>query len=212
MFDDHYREIIQFFSTGYATTKFTTTQKKQLFVWDVDFQLIVGKLYKMGHDEILCHCILEHKQPMILNEAHVGVARGHYVGKDTVQKILQAGLWWHTMHADAREYCRSCDICQRTEKSLQRDEMPLVPQITMQTFDKWVVNFLGPISPIGKCTGTRYRIFAIDYLTIWAKGAPIKYCIAVIAANFLFENVVTRFGFLKFFDKRPRHTLCQPFN
>jgi len=39
---------------------------------------------------------------MILNEAHHGVAGGHYVGKDTVHKTLQEGLW-STLHADAKE-------------------------------------------------------------------------------------------------------------
>ena len=28
MFDDHYKDIIQFFSTGYAPAEFTTAQKK----------------------------------------------------------------------------------------------------------------------------------------------------------------------------------------
>ena len=71
----------------------------------------------MGQDEIFCHCVLEHEQPMILNEAHFGVAIGHYVGKSIACKILQVGLWWPALHADAREYCRNCDIFQRTGKS-----------------------------------------------------------------------------------------------
>ena len=32
MFDDQYKDIIHFLSTGYAPTEFTTTQKKQLVV------------------------------------------------------------------------------------------------------------------------------------------------------------------------------------
>ena len=48
---------------------------------------------------------------MILSEAHVGVTGGHYVGKETMRKILQAMLWWPTLHADTKDYCRSCDVC-----------------------------------------------------------------------------------------------------
>ena len=65
----------------------------------------------MGLDEMLCHYVMEHERPMILNEVHASVEKGHYVGKVTVQKILQVGLWWPTLHANAREYCRNCDIC-----------------------------------------------------------------------------------------------------
>ena len=75
--------------------------------------------------------------------------------------------------------------------------MPLVPQLTLQSFDKWVVDFVGPISPAGKCTGARYIITGMDYLTRWVEASPIKDCTAGMETNFLFENVETRFGFPK---------------
>ena len=53
---------------------------------------------------------------MILSEEHAGVAGGQYEENETVHKILQARLWWPIMHADARDYCHSCDIYQRTRK------------------------------------------------------------------------------------------------
>ena len=50
--------------------------------------------------------------------------------------------------------------------------MPFNPHVTLQAFDKWVINFLGPINPPGKRIGSRYIITAIDYLTRWAKAKP----------------------------------------
>ena len=76
-----------------------------------DFTLIVGQLYKMGPDEILRRCVLDHEKPLILAEAHSGATGGHYAGKAMAQKILTAGLWWLMIHKDAREYCHNCDIC-----------------------------------------------------------------------------------------------------
>ena len=75
--------------------------------------------------------------------------------------------------------------------------MSLAPQITLQAFDKWAVDFVGLISPLGKQTGACYIITATDYLTRWDKAAPIKYCTATTAETFLFENIVIRFGFPK---------------
>ena len=72
--------------------------------------------------------------------------------------------------------------------------MPLAPQITLQALKKWVVYFVGLISPPGKKTGARYIITAMDYLTRWAESAPIRYCTVATTTTFLFENVVTRFG------------------
>jgi hypothetical protein len=79
----------------------------------------------------LRRCVLEHERPRILVEAHEGIAGGHYAGKDTTQKVLHAGLWWPTVHKDAKEYCQKCDVCQRVGKPNRRDEMPLRPQVTL---------------------------------------------------------------------------------
>ena len=64
----------------------------------------------------------------------------------------------------------------------------------MQAFDKWAIDFVGPINPPGKRTGARYIITVIDYLTRWAKAAPVKDCNATTSTQFLFENILTRFG------------------
>ena len=72
--------------------------------------------------------------------------------------------------------------------------MMLVPQITLQAFDKWVIEFVGPISPPGKRTGMRYIITTTNYLTRWVEAVHVKYCTATTMTKFLFENMVTRFN------------------
>jgi hypothetical protein len=37
----------------------------------------------MGPDEILRRWVMEAEQPLILAEAHEGIAGGHYAGKET---------------------------------------------------------------------------------------------------------------------------------
>jgi hypothetical protein len=130
-FDDHFTEIVQFMSIGMAPHEYTVIQKKQLVVHAADFSLIVVQLYKMGPDEILRRCVMEAERPLILVEAHEGITGGHYAGKATVQKVIRAGLWWPTLHKDAKEYHRACDVCQRVGKPSRRDEMPLALQLTL---------------------------------------------------------------------------------
>ena len=69
--------------------------------------------------------------------------------------------------------------------------MPLVSQVTLQPFDKWVVEFVGPINPSSKHTGTRYIITTTNYLNQWAEAALVADCTAATATQFIFENIVT---------------------
>jgi hypothetical protein len=72
--------------------------------------------------------------------------------------------------------------------------MSLRPQVTIQEFDKWEIDFMGPIKPLAKRTGERYIITMTKYLTRWAEAALVKYCSIETDAHFLFEQVINRFG------------------
>ena len=71
--------------------------------------------------------------------------------------------------------------------------MFLVPQVTLQAFDKWVVDFVGPINPPRKLMGAHYIIIETNQLTRWDEATPLKDCTVVTTARFLFDHVVTRF-------------------
>jgi transposase InsO family protein len=111
-----------------------------------------------------------------------------------VQKVLRTGLWWPTLHRDATDYYKACDVCQRVGKPSRRNEIPLAPQLTLQAFEKWAIDFVGPINPPGKRTGERYIITATEYLTRWAGASAVKDCSETTAARFIFDGIITRFG------------------
>jgi len=71
--------------------------------------------------------------------------------------------------------------------------MPLNPQMTLQPFEKWAIDFVGPIKPQEKI-GARYIITATEYLTHWAEAQLVKDCMTTMSTKFLFKHVLTQFG------------------
>ena len=76
----------------------------------------------------------------------------------------------------------------------QRDELPSNLQVSLQPFEKWAIDFVGPIQRLGKKTSARYIITVTKYLTRCVETELVKDCIGATSANFLFEYVLTRFG------------------
>eukprot|EP00253_Pinus_taeda_P005696 PITA_05696 len=66
--------------------------------------------------------------------------------------------------------------------------------MTLQHFEKWVIDFLGAIQPQGKKTRVQYIITTMKYFTRWVEAQPMKDCTGVTTAKFLFEYVLTQFG------------------
>jgi transposase InsO family protein len=191
--DDHFVEIVQFLSIGMTPIAYTITQKKQLVVHAAYFSLIVVQLYKMGPDEILRRCVMEAERPLVFTKSHEGIVGGHYARKGTTQKVLRAILWWPTLHRYAKDYYRACDVCQRAGKPSRRNEIPLTPQLTLQAFEKWAIDFVGPINPPGKHIGSRYIITVTEYLTRWDEARAVRDCSATTVARFKFYEIITTF-------------------
>jgi hypothetical protein len=125
---------------------------------------------------------------------HEEIVGGHYTGKTTTWEVLRTGLWWPTVHKDSKEYYQKCDACKIIGKPSRRDEIPLIPQVMLQVFDKWEIDFVGPINPLARISGSRYVITVTEFLTGWDEVALVKDCSVETRACVLFEHVVTRFG------------------
>jgi hypothetical protein len=73
--------------------------------------------------------------------------------------------------------------------------MSLAPHLTLQVFEKWAIDFMGPINRPGKRIGARYIITMTQDLTRWAEARAVKDYSATTTMHFIFDDIITRFGF-----------------
>ena len=78
-------------------------------------------------------------------------------------------------------------------KPTKRDEMPLHPQVALEPFDKWGMDFVGPIDPPSR--QKKYIIVCTDYLTKWAEEKAVKVATEEKVEGFLRENLFYKVGY-----------------
>lgn len=70
--------------------------------------------------------------------------------------------------------------------------MPLNPQVVFSPFDKWGMDFVGPINP--PSNGKSYILICIDYVTKWVEVKAMTHARDNKVVEFLYEQIFTQFG------------------
>jgi hypothetical protein len=92
------------------------------------------------------------------------------------------------MNRDVKDFVSSCDQCQQTEAPLFRNHWPLTPIIPLVPFEKWGIDFIGPISPVSS-QKKRYIILATDNATKWVEARATRKNDAQTSALFLLRKL-----------------------
>lgn len=188
-----YAHIAQFLATQQLPEELSHHERRKVRVNSRHFAIVGNRLYRRGVDGLLRRCIEEQEVTKILEACHDSACGGHFAGRLTAQKALRAGYFWPTMFQDAHDHAKRCDACQRYAKNDLHMAMPLHVSLPLAPFEKWGIDYIGEVHP-NSSRGMKHIIVATEYLTKWAEAKAVKANDAVHAANFLFEQVITRFG------------------
>eukprot|EP00253_Pinus_taeda_P016767 PITA_16767 len=114
-------------------------------------------------------------------------------GYATAQKTLRASYFWPSLFKDCITAVRKCHNCQIFDRKMHAPPAPLHPIIVVDPFAKWGIDFItcNPHS----AGGHAYIILAVDYFTKWAEAMPTFSANGKTAAIFIFNHIITRFGF-----------------
>ncbi|KAL3686474.1 hypothetical protein R1sor_009048 [Riccia sorocarpa] len=172
----------------------STGKTKTFHLNALDFTVMSGTFYRMGPDHVLRRVLDTEEIPVVLKSCHFDEAGGHFSGELTARKIYLAGYWWSTVHKDCDNYVKRCNACQRQSRQVSRYAALLSPMLVARPFQKWGIDFIGPINQPSRNTRHKYIIVATDYVTKWAEAASFTRARGSITIQFLHHNIISRFG------------------
>ncbi|CAN6694213.1 unnamed protein product [Malus baccata var. baccata] len=160
-------------------------KEARFYVWDDPY------LWKYCPDQVIRRCVHDSEFNAILTFCHTYACGGHFGTQRTALKVLECGFYWPTIFRDARTFCMSCDRCQRTGNIGPKQQMPQTPIFSVEIFDVWGIDFMGPFPP---SFGFTYILLAVDYVSKWVEAKATRTNGSKVVADFVKTNIFARFG------------------
>jgi len=159
-----------------------------------------GVLVRAWRDKLSPHEATYHQvvvptvlRAKLLSVAHDIPAAGHLGVAKTKDRLLRH-FYWPSINKDVKEFCRSCDVCQRLGKGAASPPAPLhsLPLVS-EPFCQIAIDIVGPM-PVCKDSGNRFILTVLDLCTHYPEAIPLKQHTAQDVAQAL-ANVFSHFGF-----------------
>jgi len=187
-----YADIANYLVTGQLPPHLFPSEKRKIIQESSKYSWISNEYYKTGPDLVIRRCVREDEIPDILKACHDEPCGGHFADKRTAYKILSLGYYWPSLFKYAKQYVKICDSYQRIGKHILSNEMPLQPQVLIEPFEKWALDFIGPTNPPSK--QKKYILVCTDYVTKWVEAKALVSTTKNSVFHFLYEDIFTRFG------------------
>ena len=129
------------------------------------------------------------KRADIVEDFHVGF--GH-AGVKNMMHMITPRHWWPSMKKDISFWIKTCSSCQVNRAKSNQHHDVMHPLDVPEAFSRWHLDFIGELPITTK--GNRWIITAVDSLTNWPIAKAIPYATAEAIADFLYEEIVMRFG------------------
>ena len=128
----------------------------------------------------------------ILHACHDGLCGGHFSDNRMTYKLLHSSYYWPSIFKDSAKYVKGCNSFQRMGKPTSSDKIPLQTQVMIKPFEKWALDFVGPIFPMSR--KKKYILVCADYVTEWVETKDLFRATQKSLVEFIYEKLFTRFG------------------
>ena len=109
------------------------------------FSLIDEKLFKRSIGGLYMKCLTPQHGQYVLAKLHEGICGNHPGGRTLAHRAHTQGYCWPTMKADAANYTKKCDHCQRLARILKSPVQDLISISSPWPFAQWGIDIVGPL-------------------------------------------------------------------
>eukprot|EP00253_Pinus_taeda_P031973 PITA_31973 len=187
-----YADIVNYLVAGKLPSHLSHREKRKIIQQSARYSWISGCLFHTGLDQEIRRCIREYEVYDILKACHNGPCGGHFSDKRTAHKVLRMGYYWPSLFKDAKKCVMACDKCQRMGQPNHKDELPLNSRVILEPFERWALDFIGPINP--PSNQRVYILVFTDYMTKLVEAKALLRANEESILTFLFEEIFVRFG------------------
>nr|XP_010313151.1 uncharacterized protein K02A2.6-like [Solanum lycopersicum] len=142
-------------------------------------------------DGIFHYCVPKVEMLSVLEAYHSSSVGGHYSGIRTAHKFLHYGYYWLSIHQDAHEFAKFCDLCQQDRRISKRQELSFNPILVYELFDIWGIDFMVPFVSSHRM---KYILVEVDYVSKWVEAITLPYNEGKSVTAFLKKNIFSIFG------------------
>jgi len=145
-----------------------------------------GRLYRRGLTSDHKLVVDQSQRMYMLKASHDSLGhRGFYATKT----LISERFWWPEMEKDISWYCKTCDICQKRQKLLVK-----IPPVVTHTPSIFQVLHADTMHMSPKSNGCGFIVHGRCGMTSWMEGRPVRDENGRTIANWLFEDIICRWG------------------
>jgi len=138
-------------------------------------------------------CPKQMKAEVMLNH-HDSPFAGHK-GFEVTYNSIKKRYFWPMMPSEVKDYCQSCEHCQKHNFSNCHNRAPLEPIEVSRPWQLLGIDYMGPFKTSRH--GNKFIIIAIDHFTKFIEICATTTFDAATTAVFIFNQVICRWGMVE---------------
>ncbi|KAM5551438.1 hypothetical protein ABKV19_026329, partial [Rosa sericea] len=151
------------------------------------------ELRRRGEDSVDFRCVYGREAKQLMREVHSGICGAHQAGPKMRWLLRRHGYFWPSILKDCIAFAKGCLDCQAHGPVQHVPNIPMQPIIQPWPARGWALDLIGMIHPHSSLQH-KFIIVATDFFTKWVEAEPLKEASGGTLRQFLFRNIICRFG------------------